>query len=56
MGECLAGEYVEEREIGRLRLSAENCVSDFLIYPYSSDRSLCQRPRWTLSNVVSVCF
>ena len=51
--ECLTRGYVEDREKqGVLRLSAvtlayfvpsdfENHVRDFLVYPYSIDRSLC---------------
>ena len=30
----------------------ENRVSDFLVYSFSSDRSLCERTGSTLSNVV----
>ena len=51
MGECLAGEYFEDREKqGVLRLRAvilalfipsvfENRAGDFLVYPYSIDKS-----------------
>ena len=51
MGECLAGEYFEDREKqGVLRLRTvilalfipsvfENRAGDFLVYPYSIDKS-----------------